>query len=62
VRLLELNTVGSEPTGFLFSPDGRTAYVTVQHSDDPTDGSLDVDDYKTDDVLKIEGFADPSTL
>jgi DNA-binding beta-propeller fold protein YncE len=44
VKLLSLRIIGSEPTGFIFSPDGTTAYVTVQHSDDWTTDSEGCDD------------------
>ena len=38
----------------MFSADGTTAYVSIQHSND---GSMSkVDDYATDDILKITGF------
>lgn len=44
----------AEPTGFLFSPDGKSAYVSIQHSDDTTMPKSD--DYGTDDIIKISGF------
>ena len=56
VKMLSVVDRTAEPTGFLFSGDGRTAYVSIQHSRDPADGSMDVDDYGTDDVLIITGF------
>jgi len=62
VRLLSLFDSSAEPTGFMFAPDGQTAYVVIQHSDDATAADLDNDDYTTDDIIKITGFADPSTL
>lgn len=48
----------AEPTGWLFStPNAKgemDVYVTIQHTDD---GNMPlVDDYRTDDVLKITGF------
>ncbi len=55
VRLLGLVDQSSEPTGFLFDPTGTKAFFAVQHSDDPA-GSM-VDDYNTDDVVEISGFA-----
>ncbi|HXF07097.1 MAG TPA: alkaline phosphatase PhoX [Candidatus Acidoferrales bacterium] len=56
VKMLSVVDASAEPTGFLFSGDGRTAYVSIQHSRDPADGSMDVDGYGTDDVLMITGF------
>jgi secreted PhoX family phosphatase len=53
--VLSLNDDSAEPTGFLFHPNGTTAYVVVQHSTDPV-GAL-VDDYNTDDLLEITGFS-----
>jgi secreted PhoX family phosphatase len=54
VRLLSVKDQSAEPTGFIFSADGSKAYLSIQHSDD-TDMPL-VDDYRTDDILVIEGF------
>ena len=62
VRLLSLFDSSAEPTGFIFAPDGQTAYVVIQHSNDAAAADLDNDDYTTDDIIKITGFADPSTL
>jgi hypothetical protein len=47
----------AEPTGFFFAPDGETAYVSIQHSDDTNMPKLD--DYGTDDLIKITGFKVP---
>lgn len=54
VKILSVKDSSAEPTGFLFTPDGKTAYVTVQHSDDSL--MTTVDDYATDDIIKITGF------
>ena len=54
VKILSVKDTKAEPTGFLFSGDGTTAYVTVQHSNDAAMPL--VDSYPTDDVLKITGF------
>jgi len=54
VKLLSVKDSSAEPTGFIFAPDGRTAYLSIQHSDDTN--MPDLDDYATDDVLKISGF------
>ena len=54
VRLLSVKDQSAEPTGFIFSADGSKAYLSIQHSDD-TDMPL-VDDYRTDDIIVIEGF------
>jgi secreted PhoX family phosphatase len=57
VRMLSLADRTSEPTGFIFTPDGRQAYVVAQHS---RDGNMPfVDGYATDDLLLISGFAVP---
>jgi hypothetical protein len=54
VKILSVKDTSAEPTGFFFTPDGKTAYVSIQHSDD---GNMPlVDDYGTDDVIKITGF------
>jgi secreted PhoX family phosphatase len=54
VKMLSVKDTSAEPTGFLFSEDGRTAYVSIQHSND-SNMAL-VDGYATDDVIKITGF------
>jgi secreted PhoX family phosphatase len=54
VKMLSVADSSAEPTGFMFSNDGRSAYVSIQHSDD-SNMPL-VDDYATDDVLVITGF------
>jgi hypothetical protein len=54
VKILSVKDTSAEPTGFMFSADGKTAYVSIQHSND---GNMpEVDDYGTDDLLKITGF------
>lgn len=54
VKMLSVKDSSAEPTGFLFSNDGRTAYVSIQHSND---GNMPlVDDYATDDLIMITGF------
>ncbi len=54
VKMLSVKDSSAEPTGFIFSNDGATAYVSIQHSDDTTMPKMD--DYATDDVIKITGF------
>jgi hypothetical protein len=54
VKILSVKDSSAEPTGFLFDASGTTAYVSIQHSDDTNMPLLD--DYRTDDVLKITGF------
>lgn len=54
VKMLSVKDSSAEPTGFLFSADGNTAYLAIQHSND-SNMPL-VDGYPTDDVLKITGF------
>jgi hypothetical protein len=56
VRMLSIKHAEAEPTGFIFHPDG-SAIVAIQHSDE-TAGL--VDDYKTDDLVKITGFGSVS--
>lgn len=54
VKILSVKDSSAEPTGFMFSADGRTAYLSIQHS---RDGLMpQVDNYGTDDVLRISGF------
>lgn len=55
IRVLSVKDSSAEPTGFIFAPDGRSAYVSIQHSDDTN--MAKVDDYGTDDLLLISGFA-----
>ena len=54
MKMLSVKDTSAEPTGFIFSPDGKTAYVNIQHSDDK--GMAKVDGYGTDDMIKITGF------
>ena len=53
--MLSVKDTSAEPTGFIFSADGSTAYVSIQHSND---NAMElVDGYGSDDVLVIKGFA-----
>jgi secreted PhoX family phosphatase len=54
IKVLSVKDSSAEPTGFIFSADGTTAYLSIQHSNDAN--MPKVDDYPTDDVLKITGF------
>lgn len=54
IKIISLKDTSAEPTGFFFAPDGKTAYLTIMHSDDALMTPLD--DYRTDDILKITGF------
>ncbi len=54
VKILSVRDRSAEPTGFIFSADGRTAYLSIQHSDDAA-MSL-VNDFQTDDIIRITGF------
>lgn len=54
IRMLSVKDSSAEPTGFIFAPDGMTAYVAIQHSDDSA--MAKVDDYGTDDLIRITGF------
>jgi hypothetical protein len=57
VKILSVKDSSAEPTGFKFSGDGRTAYLSIQHS---SDGLMPkFDDYATDDIIKITGFKIP---
>ncbi|QYZ68742.1 alkaline phosphatase PhoX [Neotabrizicola shimadae] len=56
IRVASVKDTSAEPTGFIFAADGKTAYVSIQHSDDTN--MAKVDDYGTDDIVKITGFAD----
>lgn len=56
VKMLRLKDQSAEPAGFMFSADGRTAWVNVQHSRDLADGSMDRDGWGTDDLIRITGF------
>jgi Bacterial protein of unknown function (DUF839) len=55
VKVLSVVDTAAEPTGFTFLPDGKSAIVSIQHSDD-TNMPL-VDGFPTDDLLLIRGFA-----
>jgi secreted PhoX family phosphatase len=54
VRVFAVKDTTAEPTGFIFSDDGMTAYVSIQHSEDSKMEKSD--DYGTDDLIKITGF------
>ena len=54
VKILSVKDSSAEPTGFIFDGSGRTAYVSIQHSNDANMSA--VDGYGTDDVIKITGF------
>lgn len=56
VKILRVKDQSAEPTGFIFTEDGRSAFVNIQHSTDPADGSMDRDGWGTDDLIKITGF------
>ena len=58
VKILSVRDSTAEPSGFEFDASGTVAYLAIQHS---ADGNIPVvDDYPTDDILKITGFAIPS--
>jgi Bacterial protein of unknown function (DUF839) len=54
IKILSVKDSSAEPTGFIFAPDGETAYLNIQHSDDKDVAK--VDDYGTDDLIKVTGF------
>jgi hypothetical protein len=57
IKILSVKDSSAEPTGFKFTADGKTAYMVVQHSNDAN--MPQVDDYRTDDLIKITGFKIP---
>jgi hypothetical protein len=57
IKILSVKDSSAEPTGFKFTQDGKAAYVSIQHTNDTN--MPKVDDYGTDDVLKITGFKIP---
>ena len=57
IKILSVKDSSAEPTGFKFTSDGRTAYLSIQHSNDANMPL--VDDYRTDDLIKITGFKIP---
>ncbi len=60
VKILSVRDSSAEPTGFIFTGDGKTAYVHIQHSSDTACATgadcAKYDDYVTDDLIKITGF------
>jgi hypothetical protein len=58
VKILSVKDTSAEPTGFKFTADGRTAYLSIQHSNDGKMSKFD--DYATDDIIKITGFKIPN--
>ncbi|MFO1419070.1 MAG: hypothetical protein U1E83_10425 [Methylotetracoccus sp.] len=52
--MLSVVDESAEPTGFLFSADGKKAYVSIRHADDTN--MPEVDGYGTDDIIEISGF------
>jgi secreted PhoX family phosphatase len=59
VKVLSVKDTSAEPTGFVFDATGTVAYVSIQHSDDKS--MAKVDDYGTDDLIKVTGFKLPAT-
>ncbi len=54
IKVISVLDSSAEPTGLIFTQDGTTAYLSIQHSNDDLMSLLD--NYPTDDVLKITGF------
>jgi len=54
VKILSVKDSSAEPTGFKFSANGTTAFLSIQHSNDAN--MVSVDGYPTDDIIKITGF------
>ncbi len=65
VSMLSVRDASAEPTGFIFDGTGQVAYYVVQHGEQPA-GLLDFASNpvngRTDDLIKITGFANPATL
>ncbi|MDT8407900.1 MAG: DUF839 domain-containing protein [Methylococcales bacterium] len=57
IKVMSVVDASAEPTGLFFSDDGKTAYLSIQHSDDAE--GTQFDGFDTDDVLRITGFATP---
>lgn len=60
VKVLSVKDATAEPTGFTFSGDGKTAYLSIQHSKDDLcpagSDCADIDAYPTSDIIEITGF------
>lgn len=54
VKVISVKDTSAEPTGLIFSASGKTAYLSIQHSGDANMPL--VDDYGTDDVIRIKRF------
>lgn len=54
IRIASAIDSSGKPTGFLFSADGSTAWLALQHSKDKHMPL--VDGFRSDDILKITGF------
>lgn len=55
VMAASVRTAGAEPTGFIFSGDGRRAYLNIQHSPD-NPATTDIDEAGFDELLVLDGF------
>ena len=55
VKVMSVVDSDAEPSGLFFSKDGRTAYLSVMHSNDTNMPQL-VNGWPTDDIVKITGF------
>ncbi|MEO7426980.1 MAG: hypothetical protein ABI036_17460, partial [Fibrobacteria bacterium] len=58
MKVLSLKDSGAKPAGFGFTADGKTALLSVSHSNDAAMPL--VNGYATDDILQISGFQSPS--
>lgn len=54
VKVLSLTDSDAEPTGLFFSKDGKTAYLSIMHSNDTH--MTEHNGWPTDDIVKITGF------
>lgn len=58
MKVLSVKDTGAEPTGFGFTADGKSAVLSIQHSNDT--GLPLSDGYASDDILIISGFEPPA--
>lgn len=58
IKVLSVKDSKAEPTGLVFTADGKSALLSIQHSND---GLMPlVDGYATDDLILITGFGTPA--
>ncbi len=65
VAMLSVRDPAAEPTGFIFDGTGTVAFYNVQHGGQPAgllDNTSNPINGRTDDLIKITGFAPPAAL